>query len=313
MRSPLSRLDATAASADDPGLYGPHSEAWRLNREAFLLIAAGPRALLLQIAHPLVAEGVDQHSDFRADPWRRLQGTLRSYLTVVYGSTSQARAEIRRLNLLHREIGGPVHDREARRRHGATYTARDPALSMWVHATLVDSTLVAADAWLERLARERRERYYEETRPIGRAFGIPESLLPPTLAGFDAYLEEMLAPDGPIHPSATARRLAPYVLQPPLGPVVPALGWLPSATYRWTMWPAIGLLPVRVREELGLSWGPVHRAVSAWLVGGFRLWRPIVPISLRWMPRARAADRRVARRGVLSTGAGTAARSAEPG
>ena len=70
----------------DPGLYGPGSEAWRLNREAALLLGAGPRALLLQIAHPLVAEGVDQHSDFRADPWARLAGTLRSYLRIVYGT-----------------------------------------------------------------------------------------------------------------------------------------------------------------------------------------------------------------------------------
>ena len=77
------------------GLYGPSSEAWRLNREAALLLGAGPRALLLQVAHPLVAEGVDQHSDFRADPWGRLAGTLRSYLRIVYGTTPAARAEIR--------------------------------------------------------------------------------------------------------------------------------------------------------------------------------------------------------------------------
>ena len=94
-------------SRPDPGLYGPDSVAWQLNREAFLLLAAGPRALLLQIAHPLVAEGVDQHSDFRSDPWSRLHNTLRSYLTVVYGTTAQARAEIRRLNNLHRDIAGP--------------------------------------------------------------------------------------------------------------------------------------------------------------------------------------------------------------
>ena len=98
------------------GLYGPDSEAWRLNREAMLLLGAGPRALLLQLAHPLVAAGVDEHSDFRADPWRRLQGTLRSYLTIVYGTTTAARAEIRRLNGLHRSIAG------------AGYTARDPDL-----------------------------------------------------------------------------------------------------------------------------------------------------------------------------------------
>src|SRR5438093_9824206 len=134
------------------GLYGPTSEAWALNREAMLLLGAGPRALLLQLAHPAVAAGVADHSDFRSDPWRRLQGTLESYLRIVYGTTTAARAEIRRLNELHRSITGP------------TYRARDPELSLWVHATLVDSTIVVADAWLARLPRARRERYYAETR-----------------------------------------------------------------------------------------------------------------------------------------------------
>src|SRR3954451_20543091 len=120
-------------SADDGrhGLFGPGSESWRLDREAMLLLGAGPRALLLQIAHPLVAAGVADHSDFRADPWRRLDGTLRSYPRIIYGSTSAARAEIRRLNGLHRTIVGEGYD------------ARDPELALWVHATLVDSTIVA--------------------------------------------------------------------------------------------------------------------------------------------------------------------------
>ena len=76
----------------DPGLFGPDSEAWRLDREAMLLLGAGPRALLLQIAHPAVAAGVADHSDFRADPWRRLDGTPRGYPRSIYGSTAAARA-----------------------------------------------------------------------------------------------------------------------------------------------------------------------------------------------------------------------------
>ncbi len=284
-----------APPAADPGLYGPKSEAWRLNREAMLLLAAGPRALLLQLAHPLVAEGVDQHSDFRADPWKRLAGTLRSYLAIVYGSTRTARAEIRRLNALHRTINGPVRDQAARERHGAAYQARDPELSMWVHATLVDSTIVAADAWLEPVSHERRQRYYEETRPIGRAFGIPDALLPADVDAFDEYVARMLVPGGPIEPSATARSLARWVLRPPLGPVVPALGWVPPPLYAWVLWPSVGLLPARVREGYGLRWGPLEQAVSRGLVAGFRLWRPAIPPSLRWMPQAQAADRRVGR------------------
>jgi len=279
---------------DVHGLYGPDSEAWRLDREAMLLLAAGPRSLLLQVAHPLVAEGVAQHSAFRDDPWQRLRGTLRSYLRIVYGTTAAARAEIRRLNELHRSIGGAVHDPVARETHGATYSARDPELSLWVHATLVDSTIVAYDRWLEPYDRSGRARFYDETRPIGRAFGIPESLLPADLAAFEAYIDRMLAPGGPITVTPTARDIGHAILHPPLGPVVPALGWLPAPLYSWTLWPAVGLLPSRIRDEFGLAWGPQHRAVTAWLVATWRAWRPLIPTSLRWMPHARAADLRVA-------------------
>jgi uncharacterized protein (DUF2236 family) len=270
-----------APAAADPGLYGPDSEAWRLNRESMLLLGAGPRALLLQIAHPAVAAGVADHSDFRADPWRRLAGTLRSYLTIVYGSTSAARAEIRRLNALHRGITGPG------------YAARDPELSMWVHATLIDSTIVVADAWLAPVSTARRAAFYAETRPIGRAFGVPDELLPDDYESFEGYLADMMAPGGPVTISATARELAEVILRPPLAPLAPAFGFVPTSAYAWTMWPSVGLLPASVREDYGLAWGARERLVSAWLVAGWRAWRPLLPVSFRQMPKALAADARV--------------------
>jgi uncharacterized protein (DUF2236 family) len=279
---------------DSAGLYGPDSEAWRLNREAMLVLGAGPRALLLQVAHPLVAEGVEQHSDFRADPWRRLQGTLRGYLSIVYGRAPRARAEIRRLNALHRDIGGPVRDAGARRRHGARYRARDPELSLWVHATLVDSTIVANDRWLGPLPRNRQAAFYAETRPIGRAFGIPDSLLPADLGAFERYVADMLDPHGPVHPTPAARDIAAAVLAPPLGPIAPTFGWIPARAYAWTLWPSVGLLPASVRAEYGLPWGVRERAVSAWLVAAWRAWRPILPPDFRQLPQATTADRRVA-------------------
>ncbi len=269
-----------AAAKEIIGLYGPGSEAWALNREAMLLLGAGPRALLLQLAHPLVAAGVSEHSDFRSDPWARLQGTLRSYLTIVYGTGTEARSEIRRLNRLHRAITGPG------------YRARDPDLSLWIHATLVDSTMVVADRWLEPLSRERRARYYAETLPIGRAFGIPAHLLPRDIDAFEAYVERMLGHDGPVRVGPLARELAGVVLHPPLGSLVPVLAPVPSRTYAWTLWPAVGLLPADIRDAYGLTWGPFERAVAAWLVAGWRAWRPILPAGFRQMAQALAADRR---------------------
>jgi uncharacterized protein (DUF2236 family) len=299
--------------AELSGLYGPGSEGWRLNREASLLLGAGPRALLMQIAHPLVAEGVDQHSDFRANPWARLAGTLRSYLRIVYGTGTAARAEIRRLNGLHRGIGGPVRDVAAAERFGAAYAARDPALSLWVHATLVDSTLATAGAWLEPLPPARRARVYAETVPVGRLFGIPDTLLPEDVDAFDDYVRGMLAPDGPVHPGATARDLASVILHPPLAPLAAdgpvaarlsgatgiaegLLSRVPPTAYDWLLVPAIGLLPASLRAEYCLRWGARERAIDAYLVTAWRAWRPLLPTSFRWFPQALAADARVAMR-----------------
>ena len=89
------------------------------------------------------------------------------------------------LNTLHRGITG------------AGYAARHPELALWVHATLIDSTIVTNAAWLGPLSVDRRAAFYAETRPIGRAFGGPESLLPADLDAFERYLAGMLAATGP--------------------------------------------------------------------------------------------------------------------
>jgi uncharacterized protein (DUF2236 family) len=265
----------------DPGMFGPDSEAWRFDREAMLLLGAGPRALLLQLAHPAVAAGVEEHSDFRTDPWRRLDGTLRSYLRIIYGSTPAARDEIRRLNALHRRISGQGYD------------ARDPGLSMWVHGTLVDSTIVVNDAWAGPVSRAQAARFYDETKPIARAFGVPERVLPVDLDAFDAYLEDQLGPGGPVVVGDTARVLARSILHPPLPGMLARLRVDPRL-YDWTLWPSLGLLPVAVREAYGFRWGPLERAVSAWLVTAWRAWNALLPPPFREMPQALAADRRLA-------------------
>lgn len=262
------------------GLFGPGSASWTLQREAMLLLGAGPRALLLQIAHPAIAAGVAEHSDFRADPWRRLDGTLRSYLRIVYGSVGAARAEIRRLNAMHRGISGSGYD------------ARDPELSLWVHATLIDSTLVANEAWLRPQPDGVAAAFYRESLVLGRAFGIPDAMLPADLGAFRAYVDGMVAPGGPVQVGAAARELALAILHPPLPGVLGTLP-VPSALYDWTLWPALGLLPPSVRQAYGFRWGARERLVSRWLVAGWRAWNPVLPMAFRQMPQALAADRRV--------------------
>ena len=114
----------TRTSIPDPvlGFYGPGSHMWRINREAVLL-GAGPAALLLQIAHPLIAEGVAQHSDFERDPFARLRSTLRTTMDMVFGDGPTASRALRRLNAVHATVRGDVTDPAAHAATGAQPTA----------------------------------------------------------------------------------------------------------------------------------------------------------------------------------------------
>ena len=166
-------------------------------------------------------------------------------------------------------------------------------LALWVHATIIDSTLVANDAWLGPLPRQRAARFYEETLPIARAFGVPAAMVPPDLDAFEGYLADRLAPGGGVVVSDTARELAGTILHPPLPGVLARLPLDPRA-YGWTLWPAVGLLPAGVRDAYGFRFGRRERLVADWLVAGWRSWDPILPRSFRQMPQALAAERRVA-------------------
>ena len=302
-------LDGAPEGTLDPdraGLFGPGSEGWLLNREAALLLVAGPRALLMQVAHPLIAEGVDQHSAFRENPWRRLTATMTSSLRLLYGDAATARAELDHLRRLHATISGPVRDPAARARHGARYSARNPGLGFWVLATLIDATLVGHEAIVGPVDRERRERFYAEGRRLAALLDIPAAHVPPDLGAFEAYLAEMLAPDGPIQVSPIAREIGASILRPSLGPLttvtpgldrVPGaealLGAMPPAAYAWLYWPSVSLLPERLRSGYGIPWGPRERFVSGWLLAGWRAWLPLLPTAWRWLPQAHAAHRRV--------------------
>ena len=82
------------------GYFRPDGAAWRIGRELALLLGGG-RALLLQVAHPLVAAGVAEHSDFRENPWKRLEGTMNAVWAVVFGTRAQADRAASRVHAMH--------------------------------------------------------------------------------------------------------------------------------------------------------------------------------------------------------------------
>ena len=278
------------------GFYGPGTAMWRVNREAVLL-GAGPAALLLQIAHPHVAEGVAHHSDFEADPWRRLRRTLRTTLAMVFGDGPTAEQAVRRLNGVHATIRGEATDPDARALAGTTYRAMDPELLLWVQVTLVWTSVQAYGRWVEPLDGADREELWAEAREVGRRLGIPLDVSPPDWPALEAYWDRMVAPDGPIAITPTARRLAASIIRPPI------VG-LPGLAIDLLATPGLALLPERIRAAYGVPWGPIRASMASLADLALRLWVGRMPLAWRSMPQARAADWRV--RGAVAGGAGGA-------
>jgi uncharacterized protein (DUF2236 family) len=240
----------------------------------------GGRALLLQVAHPLVAAGVAAHSGYREDPWKRLEGTMNAVWAVVFGSRAQADRAAARVRAMHTKVNGTLATPMGPFPAGTRYSALDPELLLWVHATLVDSALLVHSQWVGRLREADEEAYYEDMKTCARLFGTPPGIIPPTLGDFRLYMEEMLASDD-LSVTDTAREIAHTVLHPPLPlPLRPAMEVVSLVT--------ASLLPPRLRRDYGLSWDPVRAA----LLIGSREWvrriaMPLLPARLRRVPEAR--------------------------
>jgi uncharacterized protein (DUF2236 family) len=235
-------------------MFAPDSVVRRVDGERVLLLGGG-RALLMQLAHPLVARGVAEHSDFAADPFARLRRTLEASFTISFGTVEEAERTA--------AIVRTVHDRV----RGEGYQANDPALLLWVHATLVDTALRVYDRFHGRLSSADAERYYQESTRKAEILGCPRSEQPDDLPAFRAYLRHMVTTVGV---SDEARRLGRAIVTPK----VPVVGRLARDL-------TAGLLPAPLRRQYGLSWHPVQGAALDAAAVACRLTLPWVPSPLR--------------------------------
>lgn len=262
----------------DPGLFGPGSVAWRIDAET-LVLAGGTCALLMQLAHPAVAAGVAQHSDFRADPFARLRRTLTASYAVVFGTTARAERAIRRMNAIHRAVRGAVPE------SGSEYFALDPELLLWVHATLIDTALRVTDTFIRRVPRDEAQAYHEESKLIAYALGVPESLMPATLDELRAWMADEIV-SGSVSVSPTARELRDAVLYPTSFP--PRWGWDLAHLV------SLRVMPHELRRGYGLGWSAAReRGVDRFAAASRAIW-PRLPRRLRTVPQAQRAERRVA-------------------
>lgn len=257
--------------------------ARRVNREAVVVLGWG-RAILLQLAHPLVAAGVGGHSGFDAGAVayvRRMRRTIGAMLSLTFGTESEVRETAARINAIHRRVHGRLDRAVGGYPAGTRYDATDPALLAWVHATLVDSQLRTYALFVGPLAPADEDRYCAEAAQTGPLLGVPAGTLPDTRDRLDRYLDGMQRNDR-LAVGACARRVAEALLAPPGGRwAAPAL-WLGRLT-------TVGLLPPPLRDAYGFRWRPqdARRLRSAAAV--LRAARRVVPPPLREWPAARRA------------------------
>jgi uncharacterized protein (DUF2236 family) len=252
----------------------------KINRELVVLLGWGP-AVLLQLAHPLVAAGVADHSPFgkglRAYS-ARVHRTVGAMLTITFGTDADARDVIARINAIHGRVHGTLGEAAGPFAAGTVYCARDPHLLNWVHTTLLHSLPQAYELFVGPLTREEKDRYCAEAADAGARFGIPDQLLATRFDAVERYMQHMLA-CGELSVIPRARDLARALLWTPLGPVSPL--------FRLARLITVAQLPPSIRGQYGFAWTATDEMRFRRITRLVRGLRPWVPAPLREWPAAR--------------------------
>ena len=230
------RLEEFAVPPGDPGWFGPGSIAWQVHADLGSMLVGGMAALLLQTLHPLVVQGVADHSTYRDDPFGRLQRTAEFIAATTYGGDELASALVRRVRSVHALVRGTTPDYRQ-------YRAQDPELLGYVHVTEVWCFLAAYQRYAGHpLLTAEKNRYLAEMSVVAERLGAGE--VPVTTREVREYFRAV-RPD--LARSHAARETIGYLLKSPI-----AGTFLERSAYTTICEAAIDLLPGWARARLGL-------------------------------------------------------------
>lgn len=266
-------MNPNSSLSEITGYFGPETITWRLYREPIMLLG-GIRALLLQVAHPSVAEGVARYSQFKTDPFGRGYRTFSAMATIYFGSRSQADKVSQKLWRIHSAIRGekPV-----------PFAAIHPELLLWVQATLVNTTLeVFEQTHALNLPPDWQTRFYEESKIAAGLLGIPADAYPPDLPAFRKYFDAMLHSDV-LGSEPECLEVAQAILQHPKAP------------QRAARFLAAGWLPPVLCQRLGIALQPgATQKLMRFLARAGRAYR-FIPTTMRLNPAFHQARYRIAK------------------
>ena len=232
------------------GYFSPESVVRRLGNSPVTPFLGGGAAVLLQVAHPLVACGVVDHSGYDRDLWRRLARTLRALYLITFGDRLEAEQAGAAVQAVHARVHGRTREQFGLFPPDTTYSATDPQLMRWVHATLVYSSLAAYERFVQPLTIREKQRYHEEMNLVAVLFGTPAEALAGNYGEFCDYFEAQVRSDT-ITVTRPAREVAQVILAAPL----PAPVRLLAPAHRLA---TSRILPAKLRCQYGLRWTPLH-------------------------------------------------------
>ena len=237
--------------------FSPQDPVWRVHADASMFVG-GLRALLLQSLHPLAMAGVAEHSDYRGDPWGRLQRTSTFLAVTTFGPAADAQRAVDKVRGIHQRVHGIAPD-------GRPYRATDPHLLEWVHVAEVDSFLLAHRLYGARPLDQRgRDGYVADTARVAAALGVVD---PPVT---ERELHERIQAFRPeLAGTAAARDAARFLLLTPPLPIAA------RAPYGLLAAASVSMLPSWARMPLLLPYFPpveatVIRIAGRVVVGGIR-------------------------------------------
>lgn len=257
------------------GYFGTSSATWRIASETIIMLG-GARAVMMQLAHPLVAMGVSAHSTYMSDPFGRAERTFILGQMITFGNFQTAHQAARTINHLHKHVHGTLPAAAGDHAQGTVYSARDQQLLLWVQATLIDTILLLYPMFVRPLSHEEKEQYYQESKAMGRLLGLRDETMPNSVDDMLDYIHTMCQ-SNQLAATPQARQLVQQVLYPPISGL-----FRPLTEFNTQFTTAI--LPPAIREIYGLEWGPKRQHAFELFVAGMKTLLPHFPAALRVLP-----------------------------
>jgi uncharacterized protein (DUF2236 family) len=258
-----------------------HDVARRINGERLMLLG-WTRAILLQLAHPLVAAGVYDHSSFRANPdtaVARLRHTVQAMLALTFGDEDEQTRALDGIRAIHRRVHGHLAIDAGRFPAGTPYSAEDPDLVLWVHATLMESIPLVYERLIAPLSVSERDAYCTEAAYVAIALGARDADVPRSWATVRQYIDATSA-SGTLAVTPQAKELAHALLAPRFPAALAPATWMNRLF-------SIGDLPPLVREQYGFTWTPRDGRALARITSLLHAMRAGAPGFVALWPQAR--------------------------